>query len=715
LIKGGAGSGNHGHGGRPGLVGGSSSRGNAIAEDKPNFARGGLTGDRALARERELAGKKGPPAKTSDVVISLKGLTEALKNCDKNIDNAIKLGDKQKNRLGRLIQMARVLRQDIKCSWMPSNEKANWKFGYIANKAQTSIRAAISLHLTNTGTASANAEIVNMGVLRTNGGPVLVKHIIQQAKTWGVKTITVGPDVKQIKFLERYGFKEVNGKYTFDVDGKKPEEPKKPLLHLHHLITSTSKPKKVETEAKTKQEFVTEVPDIAKALKDAELERNKVLDNPIPEGQRMLLKNYRQIYASLWFDQQAEGKERDDWKFSYKIGKDNKVVAAASLHRAGLPSDGKVVISSMGALDEKDAGGVLAHVVRQAKKNWNVYTVTADDHVTTGREAIFEKAGFKYDSFDGKYKLHVEETPATLATPVSANSPRARVKPNIQKPKKEEPKEPPKEAAKPVDTNGKTEDEIFTSSTVDTVMDKHGSKGINPIAIVKIAGDGTGIWKPSIHRHWGNMDVKTCTWANREVMAYQMTQILGNEFKGLVPPTRMVTLSKEQLEKTNVNPTYAGPGSCQKEVKDFVEAAKILTPVDIEKKFADCGADKVKQACGFDDMIANNDRHRYNYGFSGNNLIFIDNGISFTTFKNPSHIERSFFQNWGNNGSIKRACKVNDDDTMYKDENYKLAATRAIEHKDKIDALFEENKLPDDERTAFWDRVNLIKKGNLHY
>ena len=265
-------------------------------------------------------------------------------------------------------------------------------------------------------------------------------------------------------------------------------------------------------------------------------------------------------------------------------------------------------------------------------------------------------------------------------------------------------------------------------------------RGINAALKVTIEGDGNGIWKPlkSLYDKNGDFEheerLSKCPMGHREIMVSQIADILGPEFSDLVPKC----VEKVMPNTANV---FAGVrGSCMKWIKNFESCSSL----DIKKECVPCGGNgyfytklgkKIKKKCdvcggtgyvanielerkikslpkgdlahagGFDDLIAGNDRHVANWGFSGNKLCFIDNGLSLGIFRDIAFIKRSFLREAG-----RRLDNFINANEIRKTQAYNTAFIRAYQHRDEITKVFETWQLTKEEQDAFWARVASVNR-----
>jgi hypothetical protein len=263
-----------------------------------------------------------------------------------------------------------------------------------------------------------------------------------------------------------------------------------------------------------------------------------------------------------------------------------------------------------------------------------------------------------------------------------------------------------------------TKQRAFKDNPTENVS-KHGDCGINPAFIVKVKDDGKGLWKPVIgeRNYWSHMDKSKCKWANREVMAYEMTRILGDEFENLIPQTTLRDVHQGHLGQEHHY--LSGKGSCQNWIDDFTTAHAAGRHFDefISKN----SPEFILQAGGFDALISGYDRHHNNFGFDKNGrLVFIDNGIAFTDHKDPddnslsflAHNRRNIVDSYGPVHKIPKKLeplkKFNMLDDLKNDPDFQLPFKRAVENMGEIEKLFKEHKLPQREIDAFKSRIRTV-------
>jgi len=264
---------------------------------------------------------------------------------------------------------------------------------------------------------------------------------------------------------------------------------------------------------------------------------------------------------------------------------------------------------------------------------------------------------------------------------------------------------PPEQSYTPEVPNEPLATKKFATGTVSEKGDgvEYLGGGINSSYKVAIEGDGNGLWKPFYNVYdteddcfWYEEHLDKCPMGHREIMVSQIADVLGPEFSGLVPKTVEKELPNKQIDA--IENAGNSKGSCQLWLNDYKEIGS-LDDEERNQALASLPKGEVEHASGFDDLIAGNDRHSANWGFSGNHIVFIDNGLSLGVSKSVYKTMRSFLnEDHRRRGYFKPA-------QIRKSKDYRLAFQRADQHKDEIKKIFKTWGLPKDEQDAFWLRL----------
>lgn len=209
------------------------------------------------------------------------------------------------------------------------------------------------------------------------------------------------------------------------------------------------------------------------------------------------------------------------------------------------------------------------------------------------------------------------------------------------------------------------------------------------------------------YRQTENMaDFRGCSMTKREVLAYDIDKLLD---VNLIPET--VWKESQRLNRS---------GSLMREVPGFQDAstygfrkqlrnlAETQGPQFIKNEFA--------RMATFDDLLANIDRHKGNFGIGADNkFYFIDNGTTFAYY--PEKAWNGVFLKSGGRDMIADHTPVGPTKNFRKTPEYiatgKVIAQKAIANTDSINESFVKVGLSQSERMAFWRRVQQLRDGTF--
>jgi len=238
---------------------------------------------------------------------------------------------------------------------------------------------------------------------------------------------------------------------------------------------------------------------------------------------------------------------------------------------------------------------------------------------------------------------------------------------------------------------------------------------LNECALVKIDGDGKGIYKNERQerlkqkRYYrsasGMMNLDDCSMVQREVLASEIDKILGWD---LVPETVL----KKGIKLKTVGST-----------QQFIDGYRKINKLPFNTKWNELPLviqqDKLMKISVFDDLVANIDRHEGNIGFGASGeLKLIDNGASFAHTPQKAWNGR-FIEDAGYNLIAKYFGEVYRNAPRYirASEKYvetaKEVGAKMLNDKIKINGLFKGAKLPKREIDAFWERAKAMAVGKF--
>jgi hypothetical protein len=222
----------------------------------------------------------------------------------------------------------------------------------------------------------------------------------------------------------------------------------------------------------------------------------------------------------------------------------------------------------------------------------------------------------------------------------------------------------------------------------------HPSQGINLSFLIEYEDGEKGIWKSEAHETWRTYHIPEFSMAKREVLAYELSQVLGCPFKWMIPPTRLETFILNGKETV---------GSFQEWVEDFTEASKYNVNEQNPQSKLRNNIDLCGQIYGFDALMGNTDRHTGNYGFNEAGYpILIDNGLMFSC--NRAILPYHDLFGWRPEVSGKRAY-----DAARSSDAFKKPSHIAVNRDREIERLFKEVNLIPVLEDKFWTNAfNII-------